>query len=195
MNKRIKIALVLLAVILIAALSISLAYSKYFTEVTGTGEAIVAKWNFKVNGQDQTITKITLANTLAENDKVVAGKVAPGTAGQFAVNLNAEGTEVALDYKIEFKNFSSNFPANLKFYTTKNGDTYSNPIPASGLEGTIGLDDSKTKDLTIYWVWAYETGTSASDISTNDSKDTTSGKTAGTATFDVVITGTQQANV
>ena len=116
MNKRLKIALTLVAIILIATLAISLAYSRYFSKITGTGTATVAKWSFKVNGQADNLGAITLGNTTEDNSKVADGKIAPGTSGSFNVLLDATGTEVALDYTIQFDNVSDEFPQNLKFY-------------------------------------------------------------------------------
>lgn len=195
MNKRIKTALILIAVILIAALAISLAYSRYFSEVTGTGEAVVAKWKFEVNGQADTIDTIVLGNTLSENSKVAEGKIAPGTSGNFKIELDATGTEVALDYTIEFKDATGAIPTNLKFYTTKNEDgTYANEM-TDILTGTMGVTDSdKTKTVDIYWVWEYQTGEDEASKETNDGIDTLEGQAAESITFDVVVTGIQQEN-
>ncbi len=199
MNKRLRIALILVAIILIAALAISLAYSKYFSKITGEGTATVAKWNFKVNGQADTIEKITLGNTIADNSKVADKKLAPGTSGAFTVKLDASGTEVALDYTIKFANVSAPFPSNLKFYRTKTGNSYSNEITnitTEGIKGSMAVDaGQKTEDVVIYWNWAYQTGgVDVNAIADNDEIDTTEGETAKSITFDVIVTGTQQEN-
>ncbi len=203
MNKRIKIALILIAIILIAALAVSLAYSRYFSSISGKGEATVAKWSFKAtaNGQPVNLGTITLGNTRSDNDKVAEGKVAPGTSGKFTVALDATGTEVALDYTIKFANVSSPFPTNLKFYATKNADgTYSDEITnitTQGLTGSIELDAttniiSTIKNVDLYWVWEYQTGADDTAKGQNDKTDTTEGQNAAKITFDVVVTGTQQ---
>lgn len=195
MNKRLKIAMVLIAVTLIAALAISMAYSKYFSKISGTGTATVAKWSFKVNGEAENLGTITLGNTTAQNSKVADGKVAPGTSGSFNVALDATGTEVALDYTIKFENVNGNIPTNLKFYEDASYQTEIADITSQGLTGSMGVNDSeKTKTVTIYWNWEYETGTGA-EITTNDGIDTEEGKLAESITFDVVVTGTQQENV
>lgn len=195
MNKRLKIALILIAVILIAGLAISTAYSKYFSKITGTGTATVAKWSFKVNGSADNLGQITLGNTTAANPKVANGKVAPGTKGSFNIALDATGTEVALDYSIKFENVKGNIPTNLKFYEDANYKQEIANITATGLEGSMAVDQGeKTKTVTIYWKWDYETGTGAENIKTNDGIDTAEGQLAESITFDVVVTGTQQAN-
>lgn len=51
-------------------------YSKYYTEINGTGNAQVAKWSFKANNQTKTIANIKLSNTYNQS-KLVANKIAP----------------------------------------------------------------------------------------------------------------------
>ena len=199
MNKRLKIALTLVAIILIATLAISLAYSRYFSKITGTGTATVAKWSFKVNGQADNLGTITLGNTTEANAKVADGKIAPGTSGSFNVALDATGTEVALDYTIKFENVSSDFPQNLKFYEDSSYANEITDITTVGLEGSMELGENgtieDTKTVTIYWKWDYQTGDDANTIADNDEIDTTEGEQARSITFDVIVTGTQQENV
>ncbi len=195
MNKRLKISLILIAIILIAALAISLAYSKYFSQISGTGTATVAKWYFTVNGQSTNLGTITLGNTTASNNKVADGKVAPGTSGSFDIALDATGTEVALDYTITFDNLSGTMPTNLKFYEDSAYTSEITNITSAGLTGSIGLSDTKTKTVTIYWKWDYETGANTTAIAANDTADTTDGQAATTISFDVIVTGTQQQYV
>lgn len=197
MNKKLKVAIILIGIILIAALAISLSYSRYFSKITGTGTATVAKWKFsaKSNGKEINLGTITLGNTASENSKVADGKVAPGTSGKFSVELDATDTEVALDYSIKFENVNGTFPQNLKFYEDAAHHTPISDITTAGLKGEIGLSDPKTKSVEIYWVWEYQTGSNAGEKETNDGIDTTAGESAEKITFDVVVTGTQQENV
>lgn len=161
-------------------------YSKYLTKIDGEGSATIARWSFKANNQTQKITNIKLTNTYNEN-KLLKGTIAPGTKGSFDIVLDATGADVAIDYAVTFDNIQ-NKPQNLKF-------TY-NETTASSLEGLeevlkgrIGLNDSRTKTLTINWDWKYQTGTTATEIANNDKIDTNDA--AKTFTFDMVITGTQ----
>ncbi len=198
MNKRLKIAMLLIAIILVAALAISMAYSKYYSKISGTGTATVAKWSFTVNGKTDNLGTITLGNTAAENSKVAEGRVAPGTSGSFNVALDATGSEVALDYTISFSNVQGDIPTNLKFYATKTDAGYEDEIAditTQGLTGSMEVSDGeKTKTVTIYWNWDYETG-AEDEIDANDEIDTTEGMNPATITFDVEVTGTQQENV
>lgn len=101
--------------------------------------------------------------------------------------LDTTGSDVAIDYAIKFSNLQ-NKPTNLKF--TYNGTTANSLEELEEvLKGRIGLNDSRTKTLTINWDWAYETGNSEIDIANNDEIDT---EDAGKDfTFDIMITGTQ----
>ena len=161
-------------------------YSKYYSKIDGTGNAEIARWAFKANNQTKTIANIKLSNTYNEN-KLVANKIAPGTQGSFDIVLDATGADVAIDYAVTFDNLT-NKPTNLKF--TYNGTT-ANSLEGleNVLKGRIGLNDSRTKTLTINWDWAYQTGTNENDILNNDRIDTNdAGKDF---TFDITITGTQ----
>lgn len=192
MNKRLKLAITLIAIIIVAALAISIAYSRYFSTITGTGTATVAKWSFKVNGQSDNLGTITLGNTAADNSKVADGKVAPGTSGSFNVALDVTGTEVALDYTIQFSNVKGTIPTNLKFYEDAEYTQEITDITTQGITGEMGLADEKTKTVTIYWNWDYQTGADDTAKETNDGIDTTEGIAAESITFDVVVTGIQQ---
>ena len=107
---------VLLALLLITAIVFSIyAYAKYKTTLKGNGTAQVAKWSFKVNGQTQTIPNIDLATTMKKVNNVAENKLAPGTEGSFDLNLDATGSEVAIDYNIKLA--VTEKPSNLRFYT------------------------------------------------------------------------------
>ena len=93
------------------------AYAKYKTTLTGNGTATVAKWSFKVNGQTQTIPDIDLATKMKKVNNVAENKLAPGTEGSFELNLDATGSEVAIDYNIKL--IVTEKPTNLRFYTDR----------------------------------------------------------------------------
>ena len=151
--------------------------AKYTTEVTGTGSATVAKWSFKANGQTEKFDAVDLASTAYDN--VGTKRIAPGTEGSFAIQLDASASEVAVDYAIKFSNMV-NKPVRLKFYSDQAHGTEISLD--TGLTGAIALADvGTTVTETIYWAWPYE---AASGV--DDNKD--SGKSV---TFDIAVTGTQ----
>ena len=161
-------------------------YAKYFTKIDGEGNAEIARWSFRANNTSTFMENIQLSNTY--NTSVLKNKtIAPGTNGSFDIVLDATGADVAIDYAITFDNLV-NKPTNLKF--TYDGTTKSSLEELEDLlKGRITLDDSRTKTLTIYWSWDYQTGTTDEEKSNNDRIDTNdSGKDFS---FDMTINGTQ----
>lgn len=189
MKKSKKIILLLTLLLVVLALGIGgYTYAKYTTSVKGGGQLDVAKWSFKVNGDSRQLETIQLVDTIDES-KLVNGKVAPGTRGEFTINIDGTGTEVGIDYYIEFEN-EQNKPTNLVY--SYNGQKF-NSLSEIGpiANGTIyANDENKTKDITIEWEWNYETG-DVDEIDANDAIDTQDGIANLDYTFDVKVTGTQ----
>lgn len=193
MNKNIKEKIkkgIVYSAILISVTTLGIiggnTYAKYFTRIDGEGNAEIARWSFRANNTSTFMENIQLSNTY--NTSVLRNKtIAPGTNGSFDIVLDATGADVAIDYAITFDNLV-NKPTNLKF--TYNGTTKSSLEELEDLlKGRITLDDSRTKTLTIYWSWDYQTGTTDEEKSNNDKIDTNdSGKDFS---FDMTITGTQ----
>lgn len=194
MNKKIKVAVILVAIILIATLAISVAYSRYFTKLEGTSIATVAKWSFEAtaDGKDFTSDTVDLAATRTDsNANVKTGTIAPGTEGAFAIDIDATGTEVSLDYKIELT--GTNLPTNLKFYEDSAHTQIVTGLTIPEMTGTINhADADKTKTVTLYWAWDYQTGADDIEIATNDTADTINGETTTNAQIGIKITGTQK---
>ena len=186
-----KPVIILLALLLITAIAFSMyAYAKYKTTLKGNGTAQVAKWSFKVNGQTQTIPDIDLATTMKKVNNVAENKIAPGTEGSFDLNLDATGSEVAIDYNIKLA--VTEKPTNLRFYTDS---SYTKEIASTdgvmNVSGVMSLEEIKTvQTKTIYWKWAYQTGTATNDIVANDKIDTADSKKSVTMT--ITVTGTQR---
>ena len=131
-------------------------YSKYFTKIDGEGNAKIARWSFRANNTSTVMEKIQLNNVY--NTNILKNKT--------------------IDNLV-------NKPTNLKF--TYDGTTKSSLEELEDLlKGRITLDDSRTKTLTIYWSWDYQTGTTDEEKSNNDRIDTNdSGKDFS---FDMTIT-------
>ena len=183
--------IILIALLLITAIAFSMyAYAKYKTTLKGNGTAQVAKWSFKVNGQTQTIPDIDLATTMKKVNNVAENKIAPGTEGSFDLNLDATGSEVAVDYNIKLA--ITEKPTNLKFYLD---NTYETEIAET--EGTLDVSGSipletinKPITKTIYWKWPYQTGTTENEVRENDKTDTID--SAKKVTMTITVTGTQR---
>lgn len=164
-------------------------FSKYVTEVKGEGVAEIATWSFKVNGQTEQVQEIKLASTY-DNETLVGNKIAPGTTGSFKILVDATGSDVGIDYKIEFSDESTK-PTNLKF--VYDGTEYDSILELGNtLSGRINADDAnKEKTFEIEWKWDYETGTTDVEKANNDKLDTTEAQSMANYTFDVTVSGTQ----
>ncbi len=190
MSKRKKIVL---AVAILSCIALSFiggqSYSKYVAEVKGDGMAEVATWSFKVNGQKEQVQTINLASTY-NNATLVDNKIAPGTSGSFNIIVDGTGSDVGINYNIQFTNENTK-PTNLKF--TYNGQEYDSITELqTDLSGVINANDSdKTKTLKIDWKWEYETGKGAEEIARNDKIDTQNAQDIANYTFNVIVSGTQ----
>ena len=190
MNKKKKI---LLVICVLLAITISFiggkTFSKYVSEVKGTGTAEIANWVFKVNGKEDVVQNVNLLSTY-NNETLIDNKVAPGTSGSFNIVVDATGSEVGIDYTIQFLNESEK-PQNLRFtYQDKQYATIQEL--EKDLSGTINAnDENKTRTITIDWEWQYETGENENEINKNDQIDTNNAKQLQNYTFDIYVTGTQ----
>lgn len=162
--------------------------AKYISRVTGNGNAQVAKWDFKVNGQTSSMQTINLLDTYKE-ETLVNGRIAPGTEGSFDLVIDAGQSEVGINYSVDLSD-NNNKPDNLKF---KLGNIWVDDINQleSTLSGIINANDSnRTRTLTVDWKWDYETG-DETEINENDQVDTADGIEASNYAINVVVTGTQ----
>ncbi len=190
MSKIKKIVLIIFAVIAIILSFIGgHAYAKYMSKVTGRGTADIANWSFKVNDKEEQMQTISLKSTI-NNSTLINNKIAPGTAGEFQIKLDATNSEVGVNYAIKFQNETVK-PTNLKF--TYGEKTYSSLEDLQkDLIGTINANDkTKIKALVIGWNWKYQTGNTPEEIAASDIIDTRDGKTIKNYSFDIIVSGTQ----
>ena len=178
-SKKIVLIIIALAIIGLAFLG-GHAYAKYMSRIEGMGAAEIANWSFKANENTEKLQTISLKSTV-DNTKVTSNKLAPGTKGKFEIKLDATKSEVGVNYIIRFENESIK-PTNLKF--SYNGETAINGIINAN-------DENKTKTIQVEWNWAYQTGTTAEEITANDLIDTQDSRTIENYNFDVIVTGTQ----
>lgn len=192
MSKKKKIILIIavLSCIIVSFIG-GQSYSKYVSEVRGDGMAEVATWSFKVNGQKEEVQTIQLAST-CNNETLINNKIAPGTRGSFNILVDGTGSEVGIDYNIQFTNETTK-PSNLKF--TYNDKQYNSITELEkDLSGTINAnEENKTRTLKINWEWPYETGSNENEIANNDKIDTQNAQNIATYSFNVIVSGTQVA--
>lgn len=190
LKKKTKIVLI---VIVIAVILVSFiggqAYAKYMSKVTGNGVGEIAQWRFKVNENEEKMQTISLNSTIY-NFTLANGRIAPGTAGSFEINIDGSGAGVAIFYTVNFQNETEK-PKNLKFkYDGKEFESIELLNP--WIVGTIhGDTDAQQRSFIIEWEWPYETGNTPEEIAENDERDTIDAKNISDYRFDVVVTGTQ----
>ena len=185
----IALVVLLLIVTIVSLILATYAWARYTTFGDGNATAQVAKW-------DVTFAKGSTVFTKTYN-YVAPERLAPGTEGQYTMNLNSSLTEVAYAYKIEISNIQ-NRPTNLKFYAV-NGNTESeiilNDNAGTAAEGTVLLDGNNVattdKNVTIKWVWPYRTGETDEQKTANDIIDTAEGTNPQQMSFDVTLTAWQ----
>lgn len=188
-KKRVTLLIILILLITFIVLISGGSYSKYLTQVNGKGVIEVAKWAFLVNGETASVTNINLAKTY-KKETLLANTIAPGTCGSFDIEIDTTGSEVGIDYKVEFEN-EENKPQNLLF--TYDGHTVNTVKELEQfLIGKIEANSNeKIKKMTINWNWPYETGNLENEKSLYDKEDTNDGKILQQYRFDIVVTGMQ----
>ena len=188
-KKKTALLVICLLLALILSFMIGKTFSKYISEVKGTGTAEIANWVFKVNGKEDAIQNVNLLSTY-NNETLINNKVAPGTSGSFNIVVDATGSEVGVDYAIQFLNESEK-PQNLIFTYDDQQYTTIQDLEKD-LSGTINAnDENKTRTITIYWEWQYQTGENENEINQNDIIDTNNAKQLENYTFDICVAGTQ----
>lgn len=184
-----KILFLLLLISTIVLVLMGKSYSKYISQVNGKGIIDVAKWVFTVNGQTSSITNLQLLKTY-NPATLKNNQIAPGTSGSFDIVIDTTGSEVGIDYAVEFLN-ETNKPSNLEFKYQENKVNSIKELEQF-LKGSIPLEsEEKVKTMKIEWEWKYETGDTKEEISKKDIQDTKDGKELEKYQFDIVITGTQ----
>lgn len=103
MKKSILIIICIISILSTIIIFLS-TYSKYSENAEATLENQVGKWIIKLNDTDitQGVSRNFLIQNivLEENSNVIEGKIAPGTAGYFDIEINPTGTQVAVRYDI-----------------------------------------------------------------------------------------------
>ena len=191
-NKLAKFMALVLLVTLLAVILVSGTYAKYTTAVSAKDTATVARWNITLNGEDiskgtQNTLKLGLFDTINDTDftseesDVTAGKIAPGTTGQFEIAKLINNSDVNAQYKITYSiDNNNNIP--LEFSKDKNAaDSEWKSLSDFSMNNFEALSKDSTEGVstgTIYWRWKFERN--------DDSADTD----FGINTPEVVVTAT-----
>ena len=187
-KKKILVIVAVLSAIIVSFMG-GQSFSKYVSQVKGQAQMEVARWSFLVNGEEESIQNMQLGST-CDDETLLDNKIAPGTQGEFNIEIDATGSEVGLQYNVEFEEKTQK-PRNLIFIYNKS--TYANLQDLEvALEGVIDANDETKKiSIPIQWKWEYETGNDEGLRETEDREDTEDGKMLQNYNFDIIVTGTQ----
>ena len=195
-NKMMRIASVLLVAVLLSTSVISGTFAKYTSTATGSDEARVAKWDFKVSGSTVNSNTFTFDLFKTINDTAGGAEsdinpsdgtiIAPGTQGSFEITLKND-SEVTAQYKIDYTVTNTN---NIPVKFSLDGTDWKDDIDELDVTTpvTVAIGATATP-VTVYWMWEFERGTTDGEKETNNGDDTTLGL-AGTATIEVTATVT-----
>ena len=150
--------------ILIIVLLIMNTNAKYINNTPITTKVDVAEWKVSINDIDATTQEvytgeITLVTNSSLNQTTTNNKLAPGKTGYFDIILDPTGTEVSIEYTINFD--LSNLPEDLKMknYTIIE-DSTSGVVSENSISGEILLNANKQplsasdkKTLRVNWEW------------------------------------------
>lgn len=187
-KKKILVIVAVLSAIIVSFMG-GQSFSKYVSQVKGQAQMEVARWSFLVNGEEESIQNMQLGST-CDDETLLDNKIAPGTQGNFNIEIDATGSEVGIQYHVTFEEKSQK-PRNLIFIYNKS--TYANLQDLEvALEGVIDANDETKKiSIPIQWKWEYETGNDEELRETEDREDTEDGKMLQNYNFDIIVTGTQ----
>ena len=179
-NKTSKLVIAVLIVVIIALALMAVTYSKYISKVTGSDEAIVAKWSWKINdtlltkGQEtyefnlfDTILDTKDGNTEAD---VANGKIAPGTSGSIPIKVE-NLSEVNANYSLTLieEKGKAMTSANIEYSLQgdDSSDDWTTDISTFNITDKALAMGTGRDTQTIYWRWTYSTGDAQDKTDTN----------------------------
>ena len=148
-----RIATIAMVLCLIMSCAVFGSVAKYTSSKSATSNpGVVAAWSFKVNDNNITTEDFTIAafDTITDAN-VVANKLAPGTAGSFAIKLE-NTSDVTAAYEVNLTADEAGVP--LKWCLTENG-TYVDNIAELDFDGKLAIG-AEAKTVTVYWQWAFD---------------------------------------
>ena len=179
-----KIAIVaLVAIIAVGSYFVSGTYAKYTSEVAGTDNANVAKWNWTINGDvidtyeksiataEHTFNLFDIKDSdgTSAEEEVAANLIAPGTSGKFAMSIT-NNSQVDAKYSIEFTETQTNVPTGLSRIPVEysvDGTTWKSDISDLDVSETAIDMGTSSSSLNVMWRWVYYVD---ADLDVNDTK-------------------------
>lgn len=142
-------------VLVITIIEIKQTYAVFYSELHGTSESNIGKWNIEVNSTNISSginSDFTIANLIIDsNPNVKEGKLSPGTTGEFDIFINPKDTKVSIRYDITIDetNINNNSIAlssidevsdNEVALVKTSANTYTGIIPLRKINGTYSND-------------------------------------------------------
>lgn len=167
-NKK-KIIGAIIFIVLISVIFVSgYTFARYYKSIdAGNGVANIARWSFGSKNKEAVI------NLSKE-------KIAPGSNGQFEIEVDATNSEVDVEYEILVTE-EKNIPTNMKFFaeikdqtgkvvtTTEKSNSFTE-LATNNLNGIIPVEaNNQKRTIIVYWDWEFN----ENDTSTTDSDDAT----------------------
>ena len=178
MKKSLKI--LALIMLLITIWQISVSYAKFYAQAHATFSSNVGDWNIKINEMDiysENGDKVSVEIDeldLVENSYTVENKIAPGSERYFSINIDPEGTSVAVRYDIDLDlgELSDLIEENNKLSISVNEGSRNNPIIQTGKStytAIIKLEDinaNKKDNVRVNIKWENDDENSQKDTET-----------------------------
>lgn len=189
-KKKIIGAILLLTLILIIFLA-GYTFARYYQKIdAGGGTGQIARWSF---GSKNEKTTIDLSKE----------KIAPGSSGEFQIEVDATDSEVGVEYEILVSE-EKNIPTNMKFsakikdqngevkYSTTKMSSFSE-LASQYLKGTIPVETGNQKRIvTVEWEWPFnENDTSNIDTLEGTLTQNSNGESNLECGFNLEIIGRQ----
>lgn len=135
-------------------------FARYTTVVQNESTVEIADWQISINNKD-ILNGETLVNSLQlipDTQITTDNKIAPGQKGYFDIIINPEGTDVAIQYMLNFN--TTNIPSGIlltKYEILETG--ISARIENNTIEGEINLQEEnqltqeEKKTIRVFWEW------------------------------------------
>lgn len=144
-----KVLQVLLIVVLILLcllfLKSRVTYTSYESNVEGKVASPIASWRISIDGKDITTsessTGIKIDNVTWNTSNVREGKVAPGSTGDMAIEIDPTGTDVAIYYELEVIDKTVDEDKILKVTSILSDKVALTKVAVNKYVGVLSLDD------------------------------------------------------
>ncbi len=195
--KSMKIAVALLALVLVTSCIVGSTFAKYTSSANMSGDtATVAKWAFELNDKSITASEtfsFDLFAALKEADGTTAetnvsatdgSLIAPGTGGSFEIKLE-NLSQVDATYEIAYTvTNTSTIPVK---FSVDNGVTWKDTLDNVG--ATDISHTNGTAEIIVQWKWAFDGDDTALGVAAANATEQTP---APTITVSAVVTATQK---